>query len=174
MGVIAGSADKWSKTEQWDEEPPWDATKQFLNSTWYQPLSKACSSNARLWSRPEKSTEADALRAKGTMRREILALLDILCLRVSASVEMSPSPNSTAGTSTGPENRTKINRPNLPLPQTRRTIHTWLTIHESMYCGAKTVLTWRSPNFELCPGTNPSTRVTKAWLTSRLTRRIKH
>ena len=63
---------------------------------------------------------------------------------------------------------------NLPLLQTRRTIHTRLAIHGSMYCGAKNVLTWRAPNFKLCPGTNPSTRVTKLWLTIRLTRWIKH
>ena len=69
----------------------------------YIPWSKACSSNARLWSRPEKSIDADALRVRGTKRREILALLDLLCLLVSVSVEMSPSPNSTAGTSIGPE-----------------------------------------------------------------------
>ena len=69
----------------------------------YIPSSKACSSNVRLWSRPEKSIDADALRARGTKRREFLALLDLLCRFVSASVEMSPSPKSTAGTSIGPE-----------------------------------------------------------------------
>ena len=51
----------------------------------------------------QKSIEADALRARGTKRREILALSDLLCLLVSGSVEMSPSPNSTVGTSIGPE-----------------------------------------------------------------------
>ena len=69
----------------------------------YLPSSKACSSNGRLWSRPEKFIDADALCAGGTKRREILALLDLLCLRVSASAEMSPSPNSACGTSIGTE-----------------------------------------------------------------------
>ena len=51
-----------------------------------------------------KSIDVDALRARGTRRREILALLDLLSLLVSASVETSPSPNSTVGTSIGPGN----------------------------------------------------------------------
>ena len=77
---------------------------EFPQFDGYLPSSEACSSNARLWSRPEKSIDADALRASVTKRREILALLDLLYLRVSASVEMFPSPNSTAGTSIRPEN----------------------------------------------------------------------
>ena len=76
---------------------------EFPHFECYIPSSKACSNNFRLWSRPQKSTEADALRARGTKGREILAPLDPLCLFVSASVEVSPSPKSTAGTSTGPE-----------------------------------------------------------------------
>ena len=70
---------------------------------WYMPSSKACSSNVRFWSRPGNSTKAAAFRARGTKRREILGLFDFLCLLISASAEMSPSLNSTAGTSTGPE-----------------------------------------------------------------------
>ena len=73
---------------------------------------------------PAKSTEADVLRAKGTRRREILALLDLLCTRTSASVEMSPSPNSTPGTSTGPEHRTEMRLTKSPPLQTRRIMHT--------------------------------------------------
>ena len=73
----------------------------YLNDTHHRR--KPAKSNARLWSRPEKSIDADALRARGTNRRELLALLDLLCLLVSAYVEMSPSQNSTAGTSIGPE-----------------------------------------------------------------------
>ena len=69
----------------------------------YIPSSKACSNNVRLWSRPEKSTQVDALRARDTKRREILALRDPLSLLVSASVEMSSSPKSIVGTSIGPE-----------------------------------------------------------------------
>ena len=72
------------------------------------------------------------------------------------------------------KNRTEMRLTKSPPLQTRRIMHTWLAIHGSIYCGATTVLTWRAPNFELCPGTNPSTRVTKLWLTSRITRRIKH
>ena len=103
MGVIAGSAEKCSKTKQrkWGtavgrhfESPQFEC---------YIPSSKVCSSNARLWSRSEKSIDADALLARGTTRREFLALLDFLCLLVSVSVEMPPSPNSIAGTSIGPE-----------------------------------------------------------------------
>ena len=69
----------------------------------YIPSSKACSTNVQLWSRTEKSTEADALCARGTKRQEILALFDLLCMLISASVEMSPSSNLTGATSTGPE-----------------------------------------------------------------------
>ena len=50
-----------------------------------------------------KSIEADALRAKGTKRQDILAHLDLLCLFISTSMEMSTSPKSATGTSTGPE-----------------------------------------------------------------------
>ena len=57
---------------------------------------------------------------------------------------------------------------------TRRTVHTWIVFHGSMYRGANTVLAWRAPNFKLSPGTTRSTRVTKFWMTCRLTRWIKH
>ena len=102
MGVKAGSTEKWSKTKQrkWETAVDCHQGNPYLEQ--HSPLSKACSSNARLWFRPEKSFDAEALHAWGTQRREILALLDLPCLRVSASVEMSPSPNSTAGTSIGP------------------------------------------------------------------------
>ena len=69
------------------------------------PLSKACSNKVRLCFRHEKSIGADALLAEGTKRRVILALLDLLCLFVSASVEMFPSPKLATGTSAGPENQ---------------------------------------------------------------------
>ena len=80
----------------------------------YQPSSKACSSNARLWSRPEKSIEADPLRARGTRRREILALRDLLCLLVSASVEMSPSPKQLLGLLLDLKTNRDETDPNLP------------------------------------------------------------
>ena len=117
MGVKAGSAEKWSKTKQWKWGTAVGRHYEIPQFEWYQPSSKACSSNARLWSRPEKSIEADALRARGTRRREILALRDHLCLLVSASVEMSPSPNSTVGTFIGPENEQRWDWPKSPLTQ---------------------------------------------------------
>ena len=70
--------------------------------------------------------------------------------------------------------RTEMRLTQISPKTTRRTIHTWLAIHGSIYCGAKTVLTWRPPNFKLCPGINRSTRFTKFWMTSRLTRWMKH
>ena len=63
--------------------------------------------------------------------------------------------------------------PNLP-NTTRRKSYIWLVVHGSMYCSANTVLAWRAPNFKLDPGKTRSTRVTKVWMTSRLTRWIKH
>ena len=117
MGVIAGSAEKWSKTKQRKWGTALGRHYETPQSEWYLPLSQACSSKTRLWSRPEKSIDADALRARGTKRREILALLDLLCVRVSASIEMSPSPNSTVGTSSGPENEQRWDWPKSPLIQ---------------------------------------------------------
>ena len=140
----------------------------------YIPSSKACSNKTRLWSRPEKSIAADALCAKDTKRRETLALLDLFCLRVSASVEMCPPPNATAGTSVGSENEQRCNWPKSPLIQHVRTMHTWFVIHGSLYCGANTVLTWHAPKLELRPGTARSTGITEIWTTSRLTRWSKH
>ena len=69
----------------------------------YIPSPRACSENVRLLSRLDNSIGADALRAKGTKRRVILALFDLLCLFVPASVEMSPSPKLATGTSAGTE-----------------------------------------------------------------------
>ena len=74
---------------------------EILQFEYYIPSSKPFSNNVRLWSRPEKSTVVDAL-------------LDLLCLLVSASVEMSPSPKSTAGTSTGAEKEQRWKRPKSP------------------------------------------------------------
>ena len=71
-------------------------------------------------------------------------------------------------------NRTEMSLTQISPNTTRRTIHTWLVILGNKYCGAKTVLAWRPPNFKLCPETTRSTRVTKVWMTSRLTRWFKH
>ena len=117
MGVIARSAEKWSKTKQRQWRTAVGRHYEIPQSEWYLPWSKACSNKTRLWSRPEKSIDADALRAKGTKRREILWLLDLLCFLVSASVEMSPSPNATAGTYLGPENEQRWDWPKSPLIQ---------------------------------------------------------
>ena len=70
--------------------------------------------------------------------------------------------------------RTEMRLTKISPNTTRRTLHTWIVIHRSMYCGANTVLAWRAPNFKLGPGTTRSKRVTKYWMTSRFTRRIKH
>ena len=115
MGVIAGSAEKWSKTKQRNWGTAMEHHYESLHFEWIIPSSKACSSNVRLWSRPEKSIDADALRARGTKRQEILALLNLLCILVSASVETSPSPDSTPGTSIGPEKEQRWNWPTSPL-----------------------------------------------------------
>ena len=115
MGVITGSAEKRSKTKQWKWGTAVGRHYEFPQFKWYQSSSKACSSTARLWSRPEKFIEADALRTRGTRRREIMALRDLLCLLVSASVEMSPSPDSTVGISTGPENEQRWDWAKSPL-----------------------------------------------------------
>ena len=117
MGVMAGSAEKWSTTKQRKWGTAVERHYEIPQSEWYLPSSKACSSSARLWSRPEKSIDADALCPRGSKRREILALRDLLCLLVSASIEMSPSPNSTVGTSIGPQNEQRGNWPKSPLKQ---------------------------------------------------------
>ena len=117
MGVIAGSEEKWSKTKQWKWGTAVGRHYENPQSAWYLPSSKACCNKTQLWSRPEKSIDADALRAKGTKRREFLALFDLLCLRVSAYVEISPSPHSNAGTSIGPETKQIWDRPKSPLIQ---------------------------------------------------------
>ena len=111
MGVIARLAEKWSKTKQRNWGTAVERHYEHPQFECYIPLSKACSNSARLWLRPEKSTEADALRARGTNRRENLALLALLCLPASASVEMSPSPKSPAGAPTGPEKEQRWNWP---------------------------------------------------------------
>ena len=122
MGVIAGSKVKWSKTKQCKWGTAVGRHYEIPQFDWYPPSSKACPSNARLWCRPEKSFDADALRARGTNRQEILALLDLLCLLVSASVEISSSPNSIAGTSVGSEKGTETKLTQISPNTTRRTI----------------------------------------------------
>ena len=72
------------------------------------PSSKTGSINVQKCSRLEKSIGAEALCAKSTKRRVILALVDLLCLFVSASVEMSSSPKLDIGNSAGPDKTTKM------------------------------------------------------------------
>ena len=174
MGVIAESAEKCSETKQCKWGNALGRHYEIPQFKWYPPSSKACSSNARLWSQPEKSMDGDALRARDTNRREIVAPHDLLCLLVSASVEKSPSPNSIAGPSIGPEKEQRLKLNQISPNTTRRTIHTLLVIHGRMYCGANTILAWRAPNFNLGRGTTRSKRVTKFWMTSRFTRWFKH
>ena len=125
MGVMAGSAETWCKTKQRKWGTAVGCHYEIPQSEWYLPSSKACSNKIRLWSRPEKSIDADALRARGTKRREVLALRDLLCLLVSASVEMSPSQKSTIGTSFGLEDEQRWNWPTSPLKQ--HVVYTYLT-----------------------------------------------
>ena len=66
-------------------------------------LSKACSNKVRLRARLEKTIGVDELCAKGNKWRVIPAFHALLCLFVSASVEMSVSPDLAVGTSAGPE-----------------------------------------------------------------------
>ena len=134
MGVIEVSAEKWSKTKQRKWGTAVECHQGNPHPEQHSPSSKACSSNDRLWSWPKKSIDAEALRARGTKRRDILALLDLLCLRVSASVEMSPSPYSTAGTSIGPETEQRWDWPKSPLIQ-----HVEQYILDSYSMGACTV-----------------------------------
>ena len=173
MGVIARSAEKWSKAKQRKWGTAVGRHYESPQSEWYLPSSKACSNKTRLWSRPEKPIDADALRTRGTKRQEFLALRDLLCLLVSASVEMSPLQIQLLEFY-WTWKRTKMRLTQISPKTTRRTIHTWLVTHGSMYCGAYTVLAWRAPNLKLGPGKTRSTRVTKVWMISRLTRWIKH
>ena len=141
---------------------------------WYIPLSKACSNKVWLWSRPKKSIEGDALRARGTKQRYILAVPDRLCFFISASVELSPSSKLTNGTSVGPDKQQRWKLAQI-LPNVKVTLtHSLLIIHGSIYCGAKRFVAWRgAPNLDFSRGTIRSTTITNFWMNSRLTRSIK-
>ena len=102
-GVIAELPEKWSETKTTEVRNRHGAVLKHPRSTWKVPLSKSGSSNARLRSWLPKSIGADALLADGTNWRVILTILDFLCLFVSTSLELSPAPNPTTGTSVGHE-----------------------------------------------------------------------
>ena len=87
------------------------------------------------------SVGADALCAKGTRRRVILALRDPCCLFVSASVEMSPSPKLATATSAGPELQQRRKSTQVSLNAKAELTHTLLMIHGSIHCGVSTLLT---------------------------------
>ena len=103
MGVIAGLTEKWSKTKTMEVRnchgAPLEKSSPQLIHTIVESLLQQCSTLIGL----EKSLGADALSTRGTKRQNIPAPIDVLCLFVSASVEMSPSPKLAFGTSAVPE-----------------------------------------------------------------------
>ena len=109
MGVILRSAEKWSKTKTTEMRNRHGAPLGKSSFQLILTIFKTCSNKVRLWSRLKKSITVDALCTRDTKRRDIPPYLGLLCLFVSSSVEFSPSPKSTTGTSAGPE---KQQRPN--------------------------------------------------------------
>ena len=80
------------------EKPPWNATRSIFISvdTYHRrkpdPMKFDCA--------------GDLKRQLGRVKqRVVLALIDLLCLFVSASVELSPSPKLASGASAGLKNQ---------------------------------------------------------------------
>ena len=171
MGVIAGSAEKWSKAKQRKRcgTPLWNSSIWMI-PTIIESLLQQCPAvvPARkvYWCWRTSRQRHQAARDSGTSWPP-LSPRSSFCWDV-------PLPKFNCWDFYWTWKRTYMRLTQISPNTTRRTMHTWLVIHGSMYRGANTALAWRAPNFKPNPGKTRSTRVTKVWMTSGLTRWIKH
>ena len=99
--VAAGSLLKWSETKSQKLGMLMERPKNNHHLTHYIPLSNGSFKNSRLRSRLSLATGTGALPARGLRHRATIARRRLLWLRVSASNEVSPSPEQTQAASTG-------------------------------------------------------------------------
>ena len=163
IGLTAGLIKNWSKTKTTGLRNPHGAILE-VSSFQLRQTKKTCSKNVRLRSQFEKSNGVDALPANGTKQRVFLAFHDLLCLFISAPVDMSPPPKLATGNSTGPELQKSWESTHiLPNAKTNLT-NNWLMIHGSIPCSVCTLLTWcGTSHLDSKPETIRNTRITNCW-----------
>ena len=156
-----------------NEEPPWDATMKFLNLNDTNHRRKPAQVMPDCGPGPRsllKLTQS-APEAPGDEKFRHYVIYSVFSFQLL--LRCPPLQIQLLGSLLELKTNRDETGPNLP-NTTRRTIHTWLVTLGIMYCDAKTVLAWRALNFKISPGTTQRKRVTKVWMTSRLTKRIKH